>query len=77
MTWGDEDKLTIFCCSMEHGHDVCKFKRQENDWVLDKLIAQNTTALLQLDLSYEENHLIGTHMNGFLVSGSFYISFTM
>ncbi|KAL7638639.1 UNVERIFIED_CONTAM: hypothetical protein RMT77_011211 [Armadillidium vulgare] len=65
MCWGTKEKDMVYCCVPGKDHDVCKFLRKETQWELDRIIACSNIALLQLQLSFEEMHLIGTHMAGF------------
>lgn len=67
MCWGTKEKDMVYCCVPGKDHDVCKFLRKETQWELDRIIACSNIALLQLQLSFEEMHLIGTHMAGFEV----------
>ena len=68
MAWGTPEKDLVYCCIPDHGNDIYLYRRNEKSWEMERFIAENTEPLLQLQLSYEEEHIIGTSMLGFLVS---------
>lgn len=73
MTW-TKSREWLYVCTAEHGDDVCVYRRGEESWELDRVVAQNDNKLLMLHLTHDENHLIGTFMLGFQVG---YITFRL
>ncbi|XP_050688331.1 NACHT and WD repeat domain-containing protein 2-like [Eriocheir sinensis] len=66
MTW-TKNREYLYCCTREHGQDVCAFRRGEASWTMDRVVAANEHRLLMLHLTGDQMHLIGTFMLGFQV----------
>ena len=67
MTW-DKYQKKLYCCVPESEHDVVVLSLGETAWDMERTIASNDTPLLQLQITYDEIHLIGTFMLGFKAS---------
>ncbi|XP_045112132.1 NACHT and WD repeat domain-containing protein 2-like isoform X2 [Portunus trituberculatus] len=62
-----KNRERMYCCTLEHGQDVCAFRRNEKCWEMESVVAANEHRLLMLHLTGDEMHLIGTFMLGFQV----------
>ncbi|KAK8403257.1 hypothetical protein O3P69_000406 [Scylla paramamosain] len=62
-----KNRERMYCCTQEHGQDVCAFRRDDKCWEMERVVAANEHRLLMLHLTGDEMHLIGTFMLGFQV----------